>query len=535
MKARLFGGALLALLALAPLRAAHAIPVIVVGGNGTIQETISAAANPVTANSTLLSQVKGYVLDPIAHALAQLVLQQITASVVNWINGTGSGGSPLFVTNLSLYLRSVADNQALSFIAEIGTQSNSPFAAVIASSLRTNYLQSSSAAGFWSANQCTLYAVSPNINSYLAGNFSQGGWGAWFSLTTQPQNNPYSLYYRSQAELAARVAGAQGQASTQLGYSNGFFSWCGGATGGGGGANAGAACSTDDDCAGALACLSGKCAVDPSLGNPPNSCTKSDGSTGTIQTPGSVIYSSLSKVTGSGIDSLVNVQDFNQMVSAIMSALITKVLSSLTGVSASGYATQLQNANPLAATSTSSGTQGESILQTVNADVASRQSDLAAYAASWQSILGAAQAASSSVMQLVACEQANGVGDGAFGALEAGPSEIAPVYAQAAQASSTVGYAQTMVRQVQADASSTASGDLGASGALTSDLQTLLAMPPSAADAANAQSEASATGGATSSTGVSLLVSGGTTIDQMQLISANAANALLLCETPALP
>jgi hypothetical protein len=528
MRARLFSGAFLALalFGLAAPRAAHAIPVVVVGGYGTIQETITAVAAPVTSNATLLTQIKGYVLDPLAHALAQMVLQQITASVVNWINGTGSGGSPLFVQNLALYLRLTADNQALAFISEIGAQSNSPFAAAIASSLRTNYLQSSSAAGFWAANQCTLYAASPNINAYLAGNFSQGGWNAWFALTTQPQNNPYSLYYRSQAELAARVAGAQGQAATQLGYSNGFASWCGGAA---------PASVPNPQVPGVTGSGASDAAAQAAAAAIPGGCVKSDGTLGTVQTPGSVIYSSLSKVTGSGIDSLVSVQNFDQMVSAIMSALITKVLSSLTGVSASGYTTQLQYSNPLNATSTTGGTVGESVGESAANDVAQRQSDIGGYATAWQSLYGAAQTASSSVAALLACESANQVSDGPFGALQAGPTEIAPVFAQAAQASSTVAYAAAMLAQVNTDVAGTEQGSAGASGALTADLQTLLAMPPTAADAANAAAQATTTGEATSSSPVSLLVSGGTLLDRLSLISANASNALLVCETPALP
>jgi hypothetical protein len=528
MRSRLLGGAALALclLAFALPRAAHAIPVIVVGGNGTIQETITAAAAPVTANATVLTQIKGYVLDPLAHALAQMVLQQITASVVNWINGTGSGGSPLFAQNLGLYLRATADVQALAFISEITAQSNSPFASAVASSLRVNYLQSSSAAGFWSANQCTLYQVSPNINGYVAGDFSQGGWGAWFALTTQPQNNPYNLYYRSQAELAARTAAAQGQASTQLGYSNGFFSWCGGPA---------PASVPNPSVPGVTGTSGSDAAAAAAAAAIPGGCVKSDGTLGTTQTPGSVIYSSLSKVTGSGIDSLVSVQDFNQMVSAIMSALIFKVVSSLTGVSTSGYTTQLQSANPLDATTTSGQTSGQSIAESASGDIATRSGEIAAYASAWQTIAGAAQAASSSVAALLSCEAANQVDDAPYGAEQAGPTEIAPLLGQAAQASTTASYARAMALQVSADASSTAAGVAGAEGALAADLQTLLAMPPSTSDAGAATAQATASGEATSSTPVSLLVSGGTLLDQMQLIGANAASALAACENPLLP
>ncbi|MGH7175353.1 MAG: hypothetical protein ACREGR_03275, partial [Minisyncoccia bacterium] len=377
-------------------------------------DAITSSATVSTAGSTLLTQIKGFTLDPLAHLLAQLVLKSLTASIVDWIN-TGNFGAPNFVQNIGQYMLAIADNQALNFVSEITSQSNSPFASIIASSLRTNYLQGSSVAGFWAANQCTLSKVSPNINSYLAGNFSaNGGWGAWFSLTTQPQNNPYSLYSRAQSELASRVGTVKAQQSQQLAANAGFLSWCNTPTVSSNGVSqvsvSGGALGYTTS--GNTSTVGGYSATKGAT-NPGDSCVNQDGTTGTIATPGSIIHDDLSKALGSGVDSLVDTHDFDQMVDTILSALASKVLSS--GLSALSSGGSGSFTSQLAGSSSSTNPNAASINSNINGTVQGQLAQAASYQSAWQTILAAAQTASSSVAAVFACENYYAAGGDPYG------------------------------------------------------------------------------------------------------------------------
>ncbi|MDO8407732.1 MAG: hypothetical protein Q7S95_00645 [bacterium] len=166
--------------------------------------------------------IKTYILDPIAFIMGGNLLKSITSSILNFVNK-----NKLYVQNLPGYLQNVGDVQAYAFLNQFSSTSNSPFASTITSSLRANYLQQTSMAGFFAANRNTLSKSSPNYKSFLAGNWSQGGASAWFALTTQDQNNPYMLYYRAQDQMTRSVQNMTAAKLAQLNWGQGFLSWCG--------------------------------------------------------------------------------------------------------------------------------------------------------------------------------------------------------------------------------------------------------------------------------------------------------------------
>lgn len=337
----------------------------------------------------------GISLDTLAWTVGKIAIQMMTKSVVNWIN-SGFNGAPSFVTNLSGFMTQVADVAAGNFIKQLSSNSalKSPFQSQVAANTSHYYAQSSTASGFFASIKYTLNKITSNDSAFLAGNFSQGGWSAWYATTQQPQNNPFGAQMIADAQLRAQIAAKQGTQSAQLGWAQGFLSWCGNATGGGGGANQGGTCKTDDDCAGALACINGSCAVDTSLENPAQTCTNKDGSTGTIQTPGSVISAQLNKTLGLSGDSLVTADEFNEIIGALLSQLVSQVLGGmgLSGVASvssggSGYIDKAADPNQI--------TQGQQQEQQGGALITSINSESAAlnqYQTDWQSILNEAQA-----------------------------------------------------------------------------------------------------------------------------------------------
>lgn len=192
-----------------------------------IKNTLSAALDISNTAANVAKEIKAYVLDPLAFIMSGNLLKSITSSILGFVGGNNGTGKPLYVQNLQGYVQNVGDVQAFNFLSQFSRSSNSPFASAISSSLRTNYLQETSLAGFFAANRNTLGQASSNPTGFLAGDWSLGGVAAWFSLTTQCQNNPYCFYYTSQNQMARSVQGATSAKLAQLNWGQGFLSWCG--------------------------------------------------------------------------------------------------------------------------------------------------------------------------------------------------------------------------------------------------------------------------------------------------------------------
>jgi len=530
----------------------------------SIKSTLSAALDVTNTAANVAKQIKSYVLDPIAFVVSGNLLKSITSSVIGFVGGKNGTGRPLYVQNLSAYLQNVGDVRAYSFLSQFSSNSNSPFAAGITSSLRANYLQQTSMAGFFAANRNTLSRYSPNVNSFLAGNWSAGGAAAWFALTTQDQNNPYTLYYRSQDQMTRSIQDATSAKLAQLNWGQGFLSWCGSGSstlsakdttlpasgnGGGTGTATGGTTPTTTGASGGLT-QSGETsasgnqdstakdnnlvgqansvAVKGSVGvNPGDPCTKSDGSEGNIQTPGSIIKYYLSKALGSDIDKLAGVGDIGAQISGIMGNIGTVMKtvdlaaglfsgtnglfgSSVTGVG--GYTSPFQN---YLNSSTYMGLTVQDIGASVNnsglgaSDLSSRANQ---YEAAWNAIRASATTASVSLAALAtSCPTQASVAQSALA------TEVNPVLTQAASAATIVTNARAQVAKVQNEGYA---GDAAYAG----DLANLVTLRPSATDVAQAQQEAQGFGDASASPAGSLNVRATSLLDQMNLVYVNSEN-----------
>jgi len=467
----------------------------------------------------------------IVAVVARIVLAQITASVIGWITGKNSSGKPSFVTNLSANLQGVGDAVAISFISRTATAFNSPFGSAISLSLQLKYNQQTSLAGFFAANKSTL--VTPtrslaSVNSFLNGNWSQGGIPAWFALTTQSNNNPYTLYQAAQSQLGSSVGQAQTNRRQDLIQSQGFLSFCSTtATADETQSAAAAAYQQCQDTNGVNAdCLSAYTGAggSTSLSNgvkPGDSCTNGNGTPGTIQTPGSILHDYTQKaVVNTGMEELISAQDLDQALGAIAMALVSQVIS---GSGLLGASTPSSSSRPAITaqlqtysgdTSSSSGS-AISISQTM-------LTRLTTYTTAWQTIVNAEQAASSTVIQLgnTCPNQANAVQTALTG-------ELAPVLTQWQSAMSAIKDTRTLALKVQTE--STSATTPTAVATLSTDTQLLAIAPPSATDVMLLQQEAQVLGGATANPAGSLTVSGGTKLDQMNLIGTNAAALIPTC------
>lgn len=591
----------------------------------TVESTITAIKSTITSVATVTSaaaevamQIDAYVLQPLAFVLSGNLLKLMTAGVISFVIGKANGtGIPQFVVDVRKSFQTVSDVHTLAYFDQYMRSSQSPYTGSIISALRKEYLNKTSLAGFWAANMDTLARSSPNVNSFLAGNWSQGGVGAWFALTTQIQNNPYMQYQNVRDQLGNvigdGVGGATGARAAELNYGQGFASWCGSSDGFLGSItttatplaaaaaaataanaaytnayNAAAAAPSDaalqaavveartnaDDAAAAYAAANVSGVTSASVGiNPGDPCTNADGTPGTIKTPGSVILASLNKVLGGQQDSVVRMGNVGPEINKILGNIATIIKTvdfavKILGGPGSGGLFGVDQPSGSDARSRlveyqdSPGNLGvtqASVYQTA-ATLPSSGSDklglVAQYESSWNSIRGAANTAATSVTALASfCRAQQAIATStlatstsatnitnlnnfisvsnaqASAAQTALTTKIAPVLAEAVTASTIITAARAMVQKVQTELNSNTNG---AGGTYAADIQTLQAMPPTMQDVASAQQDVQAFGTSVASPEGSLNVSEGSSVDQMNLISTNAAALRSVCTPPPL-
>lgn len=138
------------------------------------------------------------ILDPIGWNLSVMVLQAVTTAIVNWINN-GFEGSPAFVQSLedeflnyaNLEFERFLRNNDLSFMC---------YPQSVRLALVLGYRSK-----FRQRARCTITGVVSNLQGYLNGDWSQGGFRGLIALT-QEANNPYTANFLAQSELASRIA-----------------------------------------------------------------------------------------------------------------------------------------------------------------------------------------------------------------------------------------------------------------------------------------------------------------------------------------
>jgi hypothetical protein len=247
---------------------------------------------PTVDPATIALWVKEYVLDPAAWIAVKAVSRGIIRSLTNWI-ATGFEGGPFFVTNPEEFFLEVGDRVAGDFIKSQGFGSIcSPFRNQIQLAVIRAYSESRIRSRIFDRQSCTLSTALGNVDAFLSGNFSQGGWEQWFSVTQNPQNNPYGATFNITGELARRVAQEAGVELTEIGWADGFLSV--------------------KDCIRR---------VNPT--DPNSKCAEF----GNPKTPGVVIEEKLNLALGSDTRTLEIADELSEAISALFNQVIGKVFS----------------------------------------------------------------------------------------------------------------------------------------------------------------------------------------------------------------
>lgn len=322
---------------------------------------------------------KEYVLDTLAYQVAEVARQSIIRSLINWIN-SGFQGSPAFVTDLKQNLRGVEDAVARRFFAELAAQdiTDSDAQDRVVSLARLGYFLTTSPESFYERYPNTLTRVSPDARAFLEGDFSQGGFDAWFSAVLVPQNNPYGMQDLINQDLQRLTSEARDNKLQELNWNRGFLSWRG-------------ECIDEDvQGDGSLTAVAGPPVPEADLNNE-DKCSEY-----AIETPGAVIVEQLNKTLGSNIDKLVSADEMNEIIGALLNQLVGHVLGTNGGgfrsasrpSSGGGSSIVDQATNPNQA-----GGSGATIRQNFITTVAEQKRYITDFQTAWTKIRTAAEAA----------------------------------------------------------------------------------------------------------------------------------------------
>jgi len=321
-----------------------------------IQSTVSAITNSITAGVTSISAstdvsnfLKTYVLDTVATAFARTILRRITAQTVNWIN-TGFKGNPAFVTDPGQFFLNVGDQTASQYFLGANSPLNqlcTAFQPQVRLALVKNHIQEDQF-----QSQCTFAKIGANFESFTR-DFNQGGWEAWITMTQESQNNPYGAYFDASRQLSARVNVQNTKYDKQLAQGKGFLSFetcpqgktyaevaaANPSTGGGVGDDCndgGNSCKPGLACSGENKCVvvdnsyiddNGEYTERSLMGVNGADCTTAKKTV----TPGSVISEKLTKSLNSTETTLELTNSINQVISALMTEMISQTFNSIQG------------------------------------------------------------------------------------------------------------------------------------------------------------------------------------------------------------
>lgn len=258
--------------------------------------------------------------DLTANTMMKMMIGALTAQMVNWIQtggsypGGGSGG--LFVNDIGGYMTAIADNAAGRYLEQVldpqifnllCTNWRNQFANLLQ---RTSYPQ----LPYFQRARCTITDIMRNFGADT-GSYSPYAANAYWQQIRYPQNNIYdsflSAYYARSASVERRVS----TANSELSFGQGFLSF-----------------KTMED-TGRKQCVEFGAPYSAPNYTAEGNCIKwAPIKEEKIKTPGKIIEDQLATQLGSGTRSLEIANSLNQIIAAIISRLITEILTGGQGI-----------------------------------------------------------------------------------------------------------------------------------------------------------------------------------------------------------
>jgi len=297
---------------------------------GSVAGGLAVPANDVFTN------LKDFLLDQLAFQLKNQVINKITSGLLNWIN-SGFEGSPAFVLDLDRFTNDLAISTGSYFINNVLAVPDvlcTPFRREINIALSELHDRRTSNINriYIRTATCTLGDVINNNYDLFYNDFSQGGWEAWNQLI-RPNNYRAGSYIIARAELDNRIAEREQEETKKLEFGRGFL--------------------TFEKCY--LLPPEGQYGpAAPTTTKAEKEAAKAGGGYCETQTPGVVIEQQLNNTLPAGLEGLIAADEINEIIGALLSQLLNKVIGpdGLLGLSGGGggggnsYANQLGNQVP---------------------------------------------------------------------------------------------------------------------------------------------------------------------------------------------
>ncbi len=308
--------------------------------------------------NNIMAHLEKFTLSRLANIIAKQILHQLTASIIDWIN-SGFQGNPSFLDNPQAFFLDAADQITGVFL----DPNTSPLKFLCGNMNLDLSLALAFGQGSFINKRytCTLGSIFtkltnlPNtvsiqgrsLSGFMRGDFSQGGWKGFLSVSQQPKNNATGAYLQAHGDLLHSIGIKKNALKSQLTQGSGLLSWdsCTDTTAGavntslsGSGSNSLIAGMMADSKSHKDA--AGQASIDTGNGS---SIHASIDSTGLVkyqncrtQTPGSLISSQLNKAIGSPVLELELANDINAIISALVTQMVSQVMSAgLGGISRS--------------------------------------------------------------------------------------------------------------------------------------------------------------------------------------------------------
>jgi hypothetical protein len=258
----------------------------------------NAPLHAISASTDVMSTSKEYGLDALAWVIVNLIISRMSAETVRWING-GFQGQPAYITNPGAYFGDISDKIAGQFIF---TNPNlnflcGPMQNRIKIALSRTYNRQNIQ---W---RCTLSDAIGNMEDFL-NDFERGGWDKFWRISMETGNNPLGAYIQAESDLYEVITGKQGEKSKEIDLGRGFL--------------------TQKQCKVWGAPFTRyEYDLDGTAWEvqEPGPCLKEE-----TVTPGSVIETKLNEVLNIGNDKLAVADEINELVSALLNQLITKIV-----------------------------------------------------------------------------------------------------------------------------------------------------------------------------------------------------------------
>ncbi len=267
----------------------------------------------------LANTTKEYGLDSVAYMVAKTVTRKLTQKTVNWINN-GFKGNPGYLTDPEQFFLNVGDDLASQFLSQAGVNKLcSPFKAQVRLALAKNYINDDN------NYSCTLSILQNNYNAFTQ-DFTQGGWQGWFEITQNQQNNPYGAYLAAKNELSMQVGTEVNSKQKEIELGSGFLSY--------------------------KRCPRGAITITDPVTLIPGCSVKEE-----TVTPGTVISDQIKETLGTKWGELVSADEFNEIITALVSQLIEQVAGNASGLLGASERTTRNN-----------GTQAPSLVDQIAAE-----------------------------------------------------------------------------------------------------------------------------------------------------------------------